>query len=75
MDIQKQRSINISISEGVLAKVQAYADQNGLSRSGAITVLCMQMISANEGVTAMAQMDKHVQELSTLLNEFKKDAK
>lgn len=46
----------VTMSEALTAKVQAYADSFGISRSSAISVLVTQALQANESLNALGDL-------------------
>jgi len=48
--------ITIQLDSEVLKQVDEYAKMNGLTRAGAVSVLCMQTIQQNKAMEAMDKM-------------------
>lgn len=50
----KKKAIQITLDETVLSTIDEFANQNGLSRSGAISVTTMSYINSMNGVQAIS---------------------
>lgn len=48
--------INVTISKAVLAKLDVYCKEMGVSRSAALSTLAMQALKGYEGLEAIAQI-------------------
>lgn len=66
-----RKTVNITIDSDVLNRIEFYADRNGLSRSGAISVLCNQMISANDSLEAIDSMNKGFDKLNDVAEQMR----
>lgn len=53
-DSDKNR-VNVYLNEDVLAQIDEFAKKNGISRSGAISVLCIQSIQSNKSIDVIAK--------------------
>jgi metal-responsive CopG/Arc/MetJ family transcriptional regulator len=51
---KERKKVGISLDPEVLIAIDEYAKKNGINRSGAISVLCMQMLS---GIKASNSLD------------------
>lgn len=50
--------VNATINDGVLAKIDEYAEKNFLNRSAAISILCMNAIKQEEMMDASIKLSK-----------------
>lgn len=56
--------VTISFPVELLEKIDAYADANGATRSGIVTLACKQYLLANENAPAITQILKSFAELT-----------
>lgn len=61
--------LNVTLQESVLQMIDEYALNLGISRSAAISVLCVQAINANNGIQAL----KEIQEMASRMEKRQLD--
>lgn len=57
--------VNITLNDDLLARVDQYADENGLTRSGLITVALGDYLSAKELTSAIKSISFTMQEIAS----------
>lgn len=63
--------ITIQLDSEVLKQVDEYAKINGLTRAGAVSVLCMQTIQQNKAMDMMKGFDERLKQIIELGNKGK----
>ena len=58
--------INISIEDVTLERIDSFAELNGISRSGAISVMVNQCMASVNGLEALSMIAKEAQKQSQL---------
>lgn len=53
----------VSLDDELLARLNVYADENYMSRSGVISLACTQFLNANEGI-------RYLREISFAMNKI-----
>lgn len=48
--------VNISLDEGLVKRIEEYADANYMSRSGCISLACTQFLNQNDAVRAVKDL-------------------
>lgn len=61
--------INISIEDVTLERIDAFAELNGISRSGAISVMVNQCISNVNGLESLGTIAREIQRQSLEVSE------
>lgn len=61
--------INVQLDSEVLRQVDEYAKFNGLTRAGAVSVLCMQTIQQSKALDMMKGFEDNMKKLLALKSE------
>lgn len=62
-----QKRVNVTIDEKTLARIDLFADMNGMTRSSVLSIAANQYIGAME---QMPTLQNQLAELQTLIREF-----
>lgn len=68
---ENKRRVNLVMDVDVVKTIDEYAEQNGISRSGAISVLCMQMLKSLKATEAMTELKGMFEQYKTMFEENK----
>lgn len=58
----------LTLDEEVCKRISAYADENGLAFSGAVSVLANQALQAQKGIDSLQQISKMFEEVKKQQN-------
>lgn len=67
--VMAKNRINISIEDSVLKKIDDFAEFNGISRSGAISVMVNQCISNFNGLESLGTIAREIKRQSMEVSE------
>ena len=56
--------INISLDDDLVARIDNYADNNYMSRSGLISLACSQFLNSNEVILAIKEISLCIKKIS-----------
>lgn len=69
--VKMKVKLNISLDDSVLREIDEFAEQNGISRSGAISMICMMYIKGLKTAEDMGILNSTLQELGKAIKDGK----
>lgn len=60
----------LTLDESVLERIQSYADTNGLSLSGSVSVLCMQKLDEIKALNEIANVQRLLSEVGNQIENL-----
>lgn len=60
--------VNLNIPNGLLKELDDYARQLGLSRTGAACVLIRQSLDSTNGISAISELQKYLEDIKEIVD-------